>query len=90
MSGGTIYIGEEAPAGADIIFRRTVRCVSQNPGGFSDAAALIGKLKVSRRGVEPGETDEEALRREVLEETGYHEKTCRQGSVQHGAAKHRL
>ncbi len=33
-----------------------------------------GNYRFPGGGVEPGETDEEALRREVLEETGYHVK----------------
>lgn len=66
-----IFIGEQAPAGIEITRRRAARCIARTADGYLMVHTNRGDYKFPGGGVEPGETDEETVIREVLEETGF-------------------
>lgn len=59
------------PAGAAVSTRKAVRAVCFHGGALLLIRTNRGDLKFPGGGLEPGESPEAALRREVLEETGY-------------------
>lgn len=64
-------IKDEYEEGKSIIARKAVRAILYKEGKILMVSSKKGDYKFPGGGVEPGETDQEALKREVQEETGY-------------------
>lgn len=62
------------PAGGSVSRRTAVRGIIRRGGKYLLVAGKYGDCKFPGGGAEPGETLEEALSREIREETGYHLK----------------
>ncbi|MDR0963186.1 MAG: NUDIX domain-containing protein [Clostridium sp.] len=72
LAGVNITIGEpNIPANVPIKMRVGVRGVAVNQGKLLMIIGNHGYYSFAGGGIEPGETIEEAVRREMLEETGY-------------------
>lgn len=67
------------PEGGSVFRRTAVRAIVQRDGRYLLVTEKYGDYKFPGGGAEPGETLEETLVREVLEETGY---TVKEGSLQ--------
>lgn len=66
-----MFLGAPAPDGIEITTRRSIRCVARNNNKFLLVHYSNGNYEFPGGGVEIGETDENAVIREVLEETGF-------------------
>jgi len=60
----------ELPPSAPVVERRAVRAIARNGDALFLLRSRHGDYKFPGGGIEPGESDEQALRRELLEECG--------------------
>lgn len=70
---------KDYPEGGSVFHRMAVRGIARRDGKILLVTGKFGDYKFPGGGVEPGETLEETLKREVREETGY---TVKEGSLQ--------